>query len=72
MTSNPGGNEQLTALARLARTAEALRARYSGLGVRLGAVAVTLVAGTAVAVATLPGADHLQDRMTVRVGLDPG
>ena len=57
-------------LARLARMAESLRARYPGLGLRLGVVAVTLVAGTAVAMATLPGADHLQDRVAARVGLD--
>jgi len=57
-------------LARLARMADALRARYAGIGLRLGAVAVTLVAGTAVAMATLPGADHLQDQMSARVGID--
>lgn len=58
-------------LARLERTWNALRARYPGLPLRLGLVAVTLVAGAAVAVGTLPGADHLQDQMTARVGLDP-
>jgi hypothetical protein len=57
-------------LARLARMSQALRARYPGIGLRLGLVAVTLVAGTAVATMTLPGADHLQDRMSVQVGLD--
>ena len=57
-------------LARLARMLEALRARYPGLGLRLGVVAVTLAAGAAVAVATLPGADRLQDRMSTRVGFD--
>lgn len=57
-------------LTRLAGMSEALRARYPGLGLRLGLVAVTLVAGTAVAVATLPGADHLQDQMTAQVGFD--
>lgn len=57
-------------LTRLAPMSDALRARYPGLGLRLGLVAVTLVAGTAVAVATLPGADHLQDQMTAQVGLD--
>lgn len=57
-------------LTRLARMSEALRARYPGLGLRLGLVAVTLVAGTAVAVATLPGADQLQDQMTAQVGFD--
>ena len=57
-------------LARLGRIAEALRARYSGLGLRLAVVAVTLVTGTAVATASLPGADHLQDQMSARVGID--
>jgi hypothetical protein len=57
-------------LARLVRMWEALRARYPGLGLRLGLVAVTLAAGTAVAVATLPSADQLQDNVTVQVGLD--
>lgn len=59
-------------LARLARMFDALRARYPGLAARLGLVAVTLAAGTAVAMVTLPGADHLQDRMSARVGLDSG
>jgi hypothetical protein len=57
-------------LARLARMSEALRARYPGLGIRLGLVAVTLVAATVVAMGTLPGAEHLQDHVTARVGLD--
>jgi hypothetical protein len=57
-------------LARLTRLAGALRARYPGLGVRLALVTVTLVGATTVAVGTLPGAEHLQDRMTARVGLD--
>lgn len=57
-------------LARLAPMSHALRARYPGLGLRFGLVAVTLVAGTTVAVATLPGADHLQDQMTAQVGFD--
>jgi hypothetical protein len=57
-------------LARLAGMAEALRARHAGLGLRLGVVVATLVAGTAVAMATLPGADHLQDQMSAQVGID--
>ncbi|HLY85329.1 MAG TPA: hypothetical protein VKO84_02275 [Gaiellaceae bacterium] len=57
-------------LARLLPLREALRARHPGLVLRLGVVAVTLVAGTAVATATLPGAEHLQDRMSARVGFD--
>lgn len=57
-------------LARLMPMSEALRARYPGLALRLGLVAVTLVAGAAVATATLPGADHLQDQMSAHVGFD--
>jgi hypothetical protein len=57
-------------LARLVPMWEALRVRYPGLGLRLGLVAVTVAAGTAVAVVTLPGADQLQDNVSVRVGLD--
>jgi hypothetical protein len=57
-------------LARLEPMSRALRGRYPGLGLRLGVVVVTLVAGVAVATATLPGADHLQDQMSARVGLD--
>jgi hypothetical protein len=57
-------------LARLVRMSDALRARYPGLAARLGLVAVTLVAGAAVAVATLPGSDHLQDQVSAQVGLD--
>ena len=59
-------------LARLARMAEALRVRYPGLALRLGVAAVTLVAATAVAIPTLPGAEHLQDRMSGRVGIASG
>ena len=57
-------------LARLLRMREALRARYPGLVLRLGVVAVTVAAGAAVATMTLPGADHLQDRMSAQVGFD--
>ena len=59
-------------LARLVRMSEALRRRYPGLGIRLGLVAATLVAGTIVATATLPGADQLQDRMSAQVGFEEG
>jgi hypothetical protein len=57
-------------LARLARMAETVRARYPGLGLRFAVVVVTLVAGTVVAAGTLPGAEHLQDQMSARVGID--
>jgi hypothetical protein len=57
-------------LARLVRIRDALRARYPGIVLRFGVVAATLVAGAAVATATLHGADHLQDRMSAQVGFD--
>jgi hypothetical protein len=57
-------------LARLVRVRNALRARYRGLALRLGLVAVTLAAGAAVAVGTLPAADHLQDRVSASFGVD--
>jgi hypothetical protein len=57
-------------LARLQPMWDALRARYPGLGIRLGLVAVTLVAATVVAAGTLPAAEHLQDHLTSQFGLD--
>jgi len=57
-------------LARLVRMSEALRAWYPGLVLRLGLVAVTLVAATGVATATFAGADRLQDQMSAQVGFD--
>ena len=57
-------------LARLLPMSHALRARYPGLGLRLGLVGATLVAGAALATATLPSADRLQDRVTAQVGFD--
>jgi hypothetical protein len=59
-------------LARLVRMRDALRARYPGLALRLCVAAVTLVAGAAVATATLPGADHLQDQLSAQVAFDAG
>jgi hypothetical protein len=59
-------------LARLVRMRDALRARYPGLALRLCVAAGTLVAGAAVATATLPGADHLQDRLSAQVAFDAG
>jgi hypothetical protein len=59
-------------LVRLVRLREALALRIAGLGLRLGLAAATLAAGFAVATLTLPSADHLQDRMSARVGFDGG
>lgn len=57
-------------LARLERMSQALRTRYPGLAFRLGLVGAVVVVGAALATATLPGADRLQDQMTARVGFD--
>jgi len=59
-------------LFRLIRMREALRARFPGLVLRLGVVAVTVAAGAAAATMTLSGAEHLQDRLSSQVGFDGG
>ena len=59
-------------IARLIRMREALRARYPGLVLRIGVVAVTVAAGAAVAAMTLSPADRLQDRLSSQVGFDGG
>jgi hypothetical protein len=57
-------------LAHLLDLSRALLRRVPGLGVRMLLVVGTAAAGVAVATLTLPGADHLQDRMTAHVGFD--
>jgi hypothetical protein len=57
-------------LVRVARLPASLRLMRPGTAVRLGLVATTLAAGVAVATLSLPAADHLQDRVSVQVGLD--
>jgi hypothetical protein len=47
-----------------------IRARVAGRGLRYGVLAASLVAGVAVAFATLPAADKLQDHATHFVGVD--
>ena len=47
-----------------------LRLRIPGLAARIAVVAVVLVAGAALAVETLPGADRLQDRAAAHVGFN--
>jgi hypothetical protein len=44
--------------------------RLPGRGLRVAAVGATLAAGLVLAVATVPLADHWQDRMTGAVGID--
>jgi hypothetical protein len=50
----------------------ALRARIPGAALRVALVSASVVAGALLAVATLPAADHLQDRASARIGLDSG
>jgi hypothetical protein len=57
-------------LTRLPRLWSALQLRLPGLSLRLAAVAVSLLAGFAVATLTLPAADQLQDRLSAHIGVD--
>jgi hypothetical protein len=64
------GSVGLHVLVRLVRLPDALRLRVPGLTLRVGIAATAVVTGVAVATATLPAADHLQDRMSAVVGVD--
>jgi hypothetical protein len=57
-------------LAHLPKLAQALRRRAPGVGVRAAILVATLAAGAVVAMATLPQAEHLQDRVSVPFGLE--
>jgi hypothetical protein len=57
-------------LTRLPRLWSALQLRLPGLSLRLAAVAVSLLAGFAVATLTLPAADQLQDGLSAHIGVD--
>lgn len=57
-------------LAHLPGATRALRRRLPGLGMRIALVGATLAAGVAVASATLPAADRLQDAASGYVGVD--
>jgi hypothetical protein len=59
-------------LAHVGRLPRLLSARLPGLGVRVALAGASLLAGAAFATMTLPGADHLQDRLTASVGIDAG
>jgi len=50
----------------------ALRVRLPGAALRVALVSASVVAGAMLAVATLPAADHLQDRASAHTGLDSG
>ena len=60
----------LHVLAHLVRLPRLWRLRVPGLTLRVALVGASLVAGAALATATLPGADHLQDRASAHVGFD--
>jgi hypothetical protein len=64
------GATALHAVAHLRRLVRVLAGRLPGLGMRLALVGVTVTAGVALAVATLPAADELQDHVSAHVGVD--
>ena len=57
-------------LAHLAKLPRFIWRRVPGVGVRVAILGATLAAGALVAVATLPGAERLQDHATARFGVD--
>jgi hypothetical protein len=64
------GATSIHVLAHLVELPRAVRVRVPGLATRFALVGASLLAGTMVAMATLPGADQLQDRASALVGLD--
>jgi hypothetical protein len=64
------GATTIHVLAHVLKLPGALRARVPGLALRLAAVGAVVAGGAVLAVATLPAADHLQDRASAHVGLD--
>jgi hypothetical protein len=57
-------------LTRLTTLLPGLRQRLPGLALRAALITGALAAGIVLATATLPAADHLQDRMSAHVGFD--
>jgi hypothetical protein len=57
-------------LAHLGHLLAALRRRVPGVALRFVLVGGALAAGGILATATLPAADHLQDRASARIGFD--
>ena len=57
-------------LAHAVEVPRVIRAQVPGLAIRCALVGASLIAGATVAVATLPAADHLQDRASAHFGLD--
>jgi len=64
------GATAIHVLAHLLELPRMIRSCVPGLVLRYGLVAASVVAGAAVAVGTLPGADRLQDHATQYVGFD--
>lgn len=64
------GATSLHVLAHILKLPAALRARVPGIALRVAVVTATVTAGLAVAVATLPAADRLQDHAAEHIGLD--
>jgi hypothetical protein len=57
-------------LAHALELAPIVRARLPGTPLRIALVGAAVLAGSALAIATLPGADRLQDRASAHIGLD--
>lgn len=60
----------LHVLAHILKLPRLLRTRAPGIALRATLVAAAVAGGMALAVATLPAADHLQDRASSHLGLD--
>jgi hypothetical protein len=59
-------------LAHISKLPPRLRGRAAGAGLRIALVAGAVAVGVVFAVATLPGADRLQDDASAHVGIDSG
>jgi hypothetical protein len=64
------GATGLHVLAHVSKLPGLLRARIPGTSMRVALVASAVLAGAILATATLPQADHLQDRASAHIGLD--
>jgi hypothetical protein len=64
------GATGLHVLAHAPKLPRLLRARVPGTSIRVALVTGAVLAGGVLATATLPGADHLQDRASAHMGLD--
>jgi hypothetical protein len=64
------GATVLHVLAHAPKLPRLLRARVPGTSIRVALVTGAVLAGGVLATATLPGADHLQDRASAHMGLD--